>query len=129
MKEKYQVDDGQNKKWILESIGKKWKDNRVKLFAEFYDPSLSREANIELHPEGIPIDQWATFLDYRLSEDTKVINHTFKMSKISLYHLLILILLSVIQEICVKNTDNRKKQTIPHTLGSKTLARKKRELV
>ncbi|KAK7313880.1 hypothetical protein VNO77_39083 [Canavalia gladiata] len=31
-------------------------------------------------------------------------------------------------EICAKNIANRKKQTIPHTLGSKSIARKKYEL-
>ncbi|XP_020967642.1 uncharacterized protein LOC107615848 [Arachis ipaensis] len=32
------------------------------------------------------------------------------------------------QKMCEKNASNREKQTIPHTLGSKTIARKKHEL-
>ncbi|RYR58394.1 hypothetical protein Ahy_A05g024146 [Arachis hypogaea] len=35
----------------------------------------------------------------------------------------------IIQDMCEKNASNREKQTIPHTLGSKMIVRKKHELV
>ncbi|KAJ1422936.1 putative transposase, Ptta/En/Spm, plant [Sesbania bispinosa] len=93
---------GPHKKYIIANIGKKWKDNRVRLFAENYDGSLGWEENLELRPDGISREQWASFLKYRLSDKTR--------------------------EICEKNIANRLKQSIPHTLGSKTIARKKHGL-
>ncbi|XP_057458272.1 uncharacterized protein LOC130749024 [Lotus japonicus] len=53
-------------------------------------------------PEGMPIEQWASFLTYRLKEETMKMSET--------------------------NALNRQKQTIPHTLGTKTIARKRHEL-
>ena len=73
MKAKFKVDDGQHKKYILQNLGKKWKDNRSKLFNDIYDFDLSREQNLNLCPEGIDLDHWASFIDYRLKEKTLVI--------------------------------------------------------
>ncbi|XP_068487949.1 uncharacterized protein [Phaseolus vulgaris] len=53
-------------------------------------------------PEVMNKDHWASFVDYRLNSRTK--------------------------EIAKKNKDNRKKQTVPHTGGSKSIARKKDEM-
>ncbi|XP_052198330.1 uncharacterized protein LOC127805621 [Diospyros lotus] len=100
--EKFNVDEGPAKNFILKNIGKKWKDNRCKLYHEWYDPNIGREANITKHPPGISQDQWASFIDYRARDKTK--------------------------EICQKNAENRFKLTIPHTGGSKSLARKKYEM-
>ncbi|XP_061355875.1 uncharacterized protein LOC133300366 [Gastrolobium bilobum] len=58
--------------------------------------------NMENFPDGMTREQWGSFLTYKTSEKAK------KYSRI--------------------NTANRQKQTIPHTLGSKTIARRKREL-
>ncbi|KAJ1427131.1 putative transposase, Ptta/En/Spm, plant [Sesbania bispinosa] len=102
IKEKFRVNDESNKKYIIANIGKKWKDNRVRLFAENYDDSLGWEENLELRPDDISREQWASFLKYRLSDKTR--------------------------EICEKNIANRLMQSVPHTLGSKTISRKKHEL-
>ena len=72
MKEKFNVDEGPIKNFILRNIGKKWKDYRCKLYHEWYDPTIGREANITKHPPGIAQDQWASFIDYRARERTKV---------------------------------------------------------
>ncbi|XP_029126126.1 uncharacterized protein LOC109793072 [Cajanus cajan] len=53
-------------------------------------------------PEGLNKDQWASFVDYRLDSKTK--------------------------EKAQKNKENRKKQTIPHTGGSMSIARKKQKM-
>ncbi|XP_052736633.1 uncharacterized protein LOC108337936 [Vigna angularis] len=53
-------------------------------------------------PEGIYRDHWASFVDYRLDERTK--------------------------EIALKNKHNRTKQTLAHTGGSKSIARKREEM-
>ena len=78
MKAKFKVDDGQHKKYILQNLGKKWKDNRSKLFNDIYDFDLSREQNLNLCPEGIDLDHWASFIDYRLREKTLVNTIIFK---------------------------------------------------
>lgn len=72
LKEKFNVDEGHVKQFILKNIGKKWKDNRYKLYNEWYDPTVGREANLTMHPPGISMDQWAGFLDYRARDKTKV---------------------------------------------------------
>ncbi|XP_027938958.1 uncharacterized protein LOC114193391 isoform X1 [Vigna unguiculata] len=53
-------------------------------------------------PAGIDRDHWASFVDYRLNSKTK--------------------------EHALKNKDNRAKQTIAHTCGSKSIARKRDEM-
>ncbi|XP_061369712.1 uncharacterized protein LOC133312516 [Gastrolobium bilobum] len=83
-------------------MGKKWKDNRWRLANEIYQKDKSFQENLDLYPDGMTREQWASFLTYKTSEKAK--------------------------KYSIINTANRQKQTIPHTLGSKTLARRKREL-
>lgn len=82
LKKTFGVNDGHHKKYILESIGRKWKDNRVRLFAEFYDQTRSWEDNLESRPDGIPREQWAAFLNYRLSEKTLVRSNVLKLENV-----------------------------------------------
>ncbi|KAF7800643.1 hypothetical protein G2W53_044929 [Senna tora] len=98
---KFVVDDGQHKRFILQSIGKKWRARRGKLY-KMYDTSKTREENIANPPLGLTREQWASFIDYR--NDPKN------------------------QEKSKKNKKNRKKQNIPHTGGSKSIARKRAEM-
>ncbi|XLS47293.1 hypothetical protein HN51_021651, partial [Arachis hypogaea] len=102
IKKIFVVNDDEHKKYILSNLGNKWKNNRCKLFNEHYKSELGWDANVNLNPIGIPKDHWAAFLEYRLSPKT--------------------------QELCEKNAINRQQLKIPHTLGSKTLARKRHEL-
>jgi len=59
------------------ALAKDWKDNRHRLFKELYKVECSREDNIEDHPPGIPKEQWAAFIDYRLEPKTMVIKINF----------------------------------------------------
>ncbi|XP_061362243.1 uncharacterized protein LOC133305996 [Gastrolobium bilobum] len=68
----------------------------------FKNSDMSLEESIERCPMGISREQWASFLEYIFEKRT--------------------------MEIAEKNTANRAKLTIPHTLGSKSIARRKREL-
>ena len=45
----------------------------MKLWNEFYDPTLSRIEIINNVPEGIPLSQWASFVDYRLKPEMQVL--------------------------------------------------------
>ncbi|PIN12401.1 hypothetical protein CDL12_14993 [Handroanthus impetiginosus] len=101
IKKKFVVNNGMNKKYILSSLGKKWKDNRAELYNAYYDPTANWETNIQNHPKHVPRDQWAGILSYRTRQATK--------------------------DMCKRNIENRRKQKVPHTLGSKTIAKKKHE--
>ncbi|PIN22607.1 hypothetical protein CDL12_04688 [Handroanthus impetiginosus] len=97
--DKFDVSDESQKKYIMGSLGKKWRDNRSRLFTELYDPALSWEANLQKRPTYIPVEQWAAFLQYRMEEKTQ------------------------------KNIINRSKKNIPHTLGSMSIARKRDQIM
>ncbi|XP_061347423.1 uncharacterized protein LOC133292948 [Gastrolobium bilobum] len=102
IKPKFVLESEYHYNYCMQNMGKKWKDNRYRICHEFYKKDKTYEQNIENYPQGITRENWAGFLQYRLSEKGK------RYSAI--------------------NTANRKKQKIPHTLGSKTIARLKREL-
>ncbi|PIN00622.1 hypothetical protein CDL12_26876 [Handroanthus impetiginosus] len=90
------------KRYVMQSIGKKWAGSRLRLWDDTYDPTKSRGELIDNVPEGVTRDQWAAFVDYRLKPET--------------------------QAICKKNSINRKKQVEPHTGGSKSNARRRHEM-
>ncbi|XP_061375862.1 uncharacterized protein LOC133317965 [Gastrolobium bilobum] len=83
-------------------VGKKWKDNRARLWGMFQRSGLTFEQGVERCPNGIPREQWASFLQYKMDDETK--------------------------KIAEKNIANRGKQSIPHTLGTKSIARRRREM-
>ncbi|XP_039116512.1 uncharacterized protein LOC120251895 [Dioscorea cayenensis subsp. rotundata] len=66
------------------------------------DPNGPREANIARKPLEIPLEQWVAFVDYRARPDKKA--------------------------KAEQNTINRTHQTMPHTLGSKSIARLENEM-
>ncbi|XP_025702891.2 uncharacterized protein [Arachis hypogaea] len=82
-------------------MGKSWKDTRLRLYDDYYEPTLSTEENIENRSPGIDRDHWRWYLDYRAKPETK--------------------------EKCKKNALNRSKQLYTHTGGSKSLARRREE--
>ncbi|PIN12232.1 hypothetical protein CDL12_15160 [Handroanthus impetiginosus] len=90
------------KRYVMQSIGKKWAGSRLKLWDDIYDPTKSRGEIINNVPEGNTRDQWVAFVDYRLKPET--------------------------QAICKKNAENRKKQVEPHTGGSKSNAIRRHEM-
>lgn len=61
------------KTYMLKDIGKKWRENRLKLFNTYYDKTKTREENIRTPPKSILATEWASFIDYRLEEKTQVI--------------------------------------------------------
>ncbi|RYQ89256.1 hypothetical protein Ahy_B09g095995 isoform E [Arachis hypogaea] len=58
------------KRIIFKMLGRAWKETRNRLYHHCYDPELSLEENIENRPDGITVDHWRWFLDYRNSEET-----------------------------------------------------------
>ncbi|XP_025657570.1 uncharacterized protein [Arachis hypogaea] len=98
----FKVCDSLAKRFLLQSLGKKWREHRIKLWSEFYDPRLSKTEIINNTPEDIALDQWALFVEYRLKPET--------------------------QNLCKRNQEIRQKQIIPHTSGAKSIARRRAEL-
>ncbi|CAJ2647711.1 unnamed protein product [Trifolium pratense] len=90
------------KRYCKLSIAKKWAAHRQNLWTRFYDPSKTRDQITSNIPLGVDPIQWAHFVDYRLKPETL--------------------------ERCRKNKENRSKQLIPHTGGSKPLSRKRHEM-
>nr|XP_025664714.1 uncharacterized protein LOC112763197 [Arachis hypogaea] len=90
-------------RYCIQSIAKKWGTYRQRLWNEFYDPTMRREALVNNVSDDVPRDQWACFVNYRLKPSTI--------------------------ELCMKNKENRSKQTIPHTCGSKSNSRRRHEIV
>ncbi|XP_025678590.2 uncharacterized protein [Arachis hypogaea] len=99
----FKVSDNLAKRFLLQSLGKKWREHRIKLWNDFYDPRLSKTEIINNAPEDIAPDQWALFVEYRLKLET--------------------------QKLCKRNQEIRQKQIIPHTSGAKSIARRMAELV
>ncbi|XP_020963338.1 uncharacterized protein LOC107607079 isoform X2 [Arachis ipaensis] len=89
-------------RYCIQSIAKKWGTYRQRLWNEFYDPTMRREALVNNVSDDVPRDQWACFVNYRLKPSTI--------------------------ELCMKNKENRSKQTIPHTCGSKSNSRRRHEI-
>ncbi|KAH0773658.1 hypothetical protein KY290_010795 [Solanum tuberosum] len=88
---------------IYKSIGKKWAANKNNLWKLVEDPLKSKVEIIDNVLDGIPRDQWISFVDYQYKDSTK--------------------------EMHRRNTENRKKQTIPHTGGSKANATRRAEMM
>ncbi|XP_020088912.1 uncharacterized protein LOC109710609 [Ananas comosus] len=84
-------------KWVLRSLGKKWKDYKCELKGEYYLKYKNVDDVLEHKPERVPRDQWTSLVSFWNSEKVK------KRSE--------------------KNRENRAKQKMPHTAGSKSFAR------
>ncbi|XP_016495686.1 uncharacterized protein LOC107814752 [Nicotiana tabacum] len=84
------------------SLNKKWATHRHRLWDEFNDPAKSRIELLSNVPSSINRDQWAGFVAYRLKSSTV--------------------------KSCRRNKEIRRKQTMPHTSGSKANSRRRHEL-
>ncbi|KAK7316581.1 hypothetical protein RJT34_00148 [Clitoria ternatea] len=98
----FEASDSVARRYCLLTMSTKYRNGKMYLWTRMFDPSLSREQLIVKVPDGIPKDQWSSFVGYHLSPEY--------------------------QELCRKNAEVRKKQTIPHTGGSKLLSRKQHEM-
>ncbi|KAL4343613.1 hypothetical protein AHAS_Ahas11G0095900 [Arachis hypogaea] len=65
--------EGTIKKYILKSMGRSWKETRLRLYNAFYEPTFTFEQNIEHRPPEIDREHWRKFLEYRTKVETKLI--------------------------------------------------------
>lgn len=72
MKAKFAVNSDIQINYILKALNHKWRDCRQELWNQRDDGTRTREELIAMVPEGMDRDHWASFVDYRLEERTKV---------------------------------------------------------
>ncbi|KAF7826633.1 mucin-1-like isoform X2 [Senna tora] len=71
IKAKFCLDNEIAKCFVLKKLGNNWRNYRGWLFHTFYEVQMSREHNLDNHPDFIPYDMWAGFVDYRLNPRTQ----------------------------------------------------------
>ena len=54
------------------SVGKKWDTNYLNMWNEVDDLLKSKVQIMDKVPDGIPPDQWISFIEYNFKESTKV---------------------------------------------------------
>ncbi|XP_058076709.1 uncharacterized protein LOC131225238 isoform X1 [Magnolia sinica] len=93
--------DKEIKSWVLMSIEKKWRDWKCELKKFHYSPHDNDEARLADLNERVQMDQWKALIEFWNSEEGKDRNKI--------------------------NTENRRKQRISHTAGTKSFARIREE--
>nr|XP_016437222.1 PREDICTED: uncharacterized protein LOC107763262 [Nicotiana tabacum] len=91
------------REYVYRSIVKKWVASRQKLWYEFKDLLKIKDEIMDNVLVGITRDQWTSIVNYRYKEET--------------------------QNMRKRNAENRKKQTVPHTGGSKPNSRRRAEMM
>ncbi|MED6134585.1 hypothetical protein PIB30_038300 [Stylosanthes scabra] len=64
---------------------KKWREHRLKLWNEFYDPRLSKTELIKNVPTDIAADQWALYVQYCLKPETQKANIGKKVNRAEMW--------------------------------------------
>ncbi|XP_059309261.1 uncharacterized protein LOC132060304 isoform X2 [Lycium ferocissimum] len=82
--------------FVIKSIGKKWKDYKCDLKSVYLTKFKTKDVLLKNKPNRIPRDQWTGLVSYWVSEKAKRRSQT--------------------------NRNNRAKQKMPHTGGSKSIA-------
>ncbi|RYQ92377.1 hypothetical protein Ahy_B09g098591 isoform C [Arachis hypogaea] len=81
----FKVSDNLAKRFLLQSLGKKWREHRIKLWNDFYDPRLSKTEIINNAPEDIAPDQWALFVEYCLKPKTQTEETGKEVSRVQMW--------------------------------------------
>ncbi|XP_016514807.2 uncharacterized protein LOC107831543 isoform X1 [Nicotiana tabacum] len=99
----FRTTESNARRYVYNSMCKKWGAKRLKLFDKVYDPLKNRAEIMDSVPLGISPDQWISYVDYRFKEKT--------------------------QETCKRNAEIRKKQTVSRIGGSKPNSRRRAEMM
>ncbi|XP_062203617.1 uncharacterized protein LOC133905852 [Phragmites australis] len=90
-------------KWILRTIGERWRQHKSNLKSLYFDVNKSLEVNCSNYPEGVVIkDQWIALVNNWMTPKAKEISET--------------------------NRTNCAKKKSTHTAGTKSFARNREEL-
>ena len=60
------------KRHCEQSLSRKWRENRIKLWNTHTKPQMSRAEIMKNVPKRVGMDQWAMYVEYRLREETQV---------------------------------------------------------
>ncbi|XP_054798031.1 uncharacterized protein LOC129303053 isoform X1 [Prosopis cineraria] len=92
----------EHKKYCMTKLGHRWRQGRLNLYNGLQDGTKTKEELLKKVPSQVPFEDWKKYVEYRMDPKT--------------------------QELAKTNKRNRAQQTIHHTGGSKTHARKKAEM-
>ncbi|KAH0750871.1 hypothetical protein KY290_030103 [Solanum tuberosum] len=81
----YQTTESNAQQHIYKSIGKKWAANKNNLWKLVEDPLKSKVQIIDNVPDGIPRDQWISFVDYQYKDSTKMAETGQRHGRAQLY--------------------------------------------
>ncbi|RYR59523.1 hypothetical protein Ahy_A05g025416 isoform A [Arachis hypogaea] len=84
----FKVSDNLAKRFLLQSLGRKWREHRIKLWNDFYDPRLSKTEITNNTPEDIAPDQLALFVEYRLKPETQTEETGIEVSRVQMWDII-----------------------------------------
>ncbi|RWR75198.1 transposon protein, putative, CACTA, En/Spm sub-class, expressed [Cinnamomum micranthum f. kanehirae] len=97
----YAVVDDERKKWVLQSLGKKYRDYRKDIKDKYYSPWNTDDERLQHRPPDVSSEDWAWLVQYWGSPE--------------------------VQAVASKNKANRSSQKLRHTGGTKSFARHRDE--
>ncbi|CAN1220808.1 hypothetical protein LINGRAPRIM_LOCUS63 [Linum grandiflorum] len=67
------------RKYVMSDLGKKWREDRQKLWNDVCDKEGTKEENYLKRPQRINEVQWENFINYRMGKEMKVRLFVFKL--------------------------------------------------
>ncbi|XP_070020989.1 uncharacterized protein [Nicotiana sylvestris] len=81
----FRTTESNARRYVYNSMCKKWGAKRLKLFDKVYDPLKNRAEIMDSVPLGISPDQWISYVDYRFKEKTQMAETGQKPGRGQLY--------------------------------------------
>lgn len=64
-------------KWILRTVGERWRQHKSNLKSLYFDVNKSMEVNCSNCPEGVIMDQWIALVNHWMTPKAKVYADTY----------------------------------------------------
>ena len=68
-------------KWILQTIGERWRQHKLNLKSIYFDVNKSKEVNYNNSPQGVIADQWIALVNNWMTHKAQVYGYCW------IYHL------------------------------------------
>ncbi|KAK2376322.1 hypothetical protein QL285_077122 [Trifolium repens] len=102
IEDRFEFDYAAGIKWVKSTLGDRWKYYKYRLRCKHFKPNKSKEDILANPPSGVPPVDWIAFVNYYKNDQMKKVSE--------------------------QNTRNRKKLKVIHAGGSKSNARRGREM-
>ncbi|MCI02192.1 hypothetical protein A2U01_0023224, partial [Trifolium medium] len=102
IEDRFEFDYAAGIKWVKSTLGDRWKYYKYRLRCKHFKPNKSKEDILANPPSGVPPDDWIAFVNYYNNDQMKKVSE--------------------------RNTRNRKKLKVIHAGGSKSNARRGRQM-